>query len=179
MKAYDQMHTLVVGGTGMLAGATKWLAKQGHVVTVISRRAFNGEWAGVNPLTIDYRESEMLQKGIAEAISAHGPIHLAVFWIHTDAADAFRVIAEEISAHAKVSWRLFHVRGSATHLHLEAPLVPPNCLYRQVVLGFVEDENGSRWLTHDEISGGVIEAIRCDREQSTVGTLEPWEKRPV
>lgn len=55
------MHSLVVGGTGMLAGATKWLAKQGHVETVLSRRAFSCGLVGVNPLTIDYRESEILK----------------------------------------------------------------------------------------------------------------------
>jgi len=164
------MHTLVVGGTGMLAGSTWWLAEQGHVVSVISRGvqqiSFGHIDGRLNPFMVDYRDSKSLSQAIAEAISSYGPIDLAVFWIHTDVPDAFQVISNEIARNAEDPWRLFHVRGSGAHLHPEAPQVPPNCLYRQVVLGFVAEEDTSRWLTHDEISGGVIEAIRSDRERS-------------
>lgn len=176
------MHTLVVGGTGMLAVVTRWLAEQGHVVSVVSRRAqqvFDEVSAGkLNHIGVDYRDSEILRHRISEAITAYGPIELAVFWIHTVAPDAFQVIANEISRFAQVPWRLFHVRGSAAHLHPEPAQVPSSCLYRQVVLGFVTEGNGSRWLTHEEISDGVIEAMQNDWERSVVGTLEPWEKRP-
>lgn len=176
------MHTLVVGGTGMLAGVTRWLAEQGHIVSVVSRRAKTFGHVSyrklLNAIAVDYRDAEPLRHRIAEAIAAYGPIELAVFWIHSDAQEAFGITADEISNHAEIPWRLFHVRGSAAHLHPELPQVPTNCLYRQVVLGFVAEETGSRWLTHDEISGGVIDAIRSDREQSVVGTLEPWERRP-
>ncbi len=34
------MHTLVVGGTGMLF-VTAWLAEQGHTISVVSRRPGN------------------------------------------------------------------------------------------------------------------------------------------
>jgi len=175
------MHTLVVGGTGMLAGVTTWMAEQGHVVSVVSRTGslFGDLTTGeVNSITVDYHHTSMPRQRIAEAISAHGPIQLAVFWIHSDAPDAFRVISDEIAKHEEALWRLFHVRGSAAHLHPEPPQVPSNCLYRQVILGFVMEDNGARWLTHGEISGGVIEAIQNDRVRSIVGTLEPWEKRP-
>jgi len=178
------MHTLVVGGTGMLVGVTRRLAEQGHIVSFVSRRGNQGLFSDLtagkmNSIAVDYHDSSMLRRRICEAISAHGPIQLAVFWIHSDAPDGFQVIANEISNHVEVSWTLFHVRGSVAHLHSEPPQVPCICLYRQVILGFVADGNGSRWLMNDEISGGVIEAIRCDRERSVVGTLEPWEKRPV
>ncbi|GMA49950.1 short-chain dehydrogenase [Alicyclobacillus contaminans] len=177
------MHSLVVGGTGMLAGVTTWLAQQGYTVSVVSRRAgrFSDEIpAGrIHAITVDYRESETLRQRIDEAVSLHGPIQLAVFWIHTDARDAFRVISEEVSRHASAPWRLFHVRGSAAHLNPEPPQVPPNCRYREVVLGFVIEGNRSRWLTHEEISGGVMDAIRKDGERTVVGTLEPWDKRPL
>ncbi|MCL6445261.1 MAG: short-chain dehydrogenase [Alicyclobacillus sp.] len=177
------MHTLVVGGTGMLAGVTKWLAEQGNIVSVVSRRAdqvFSEVLAvRLNPIAVDYRDSDKLRQRIAEAILVHGPVQLAVFWIHTDAPYAFRVISDEISSHAEVSWRLFHVRGSMAHLNPELPQIPSNCMYRQVILGFMLEESRSRWLTHAEISGGVVEAIRIDCERLVVGTLEPWEKRPV
>lgn len=178
------MHALVVGGTGMLAGVTRWLAEQGHTVSVISRGMTPGLNGGftlgrIHPIEADYRESETLRQRINETIAKYGPIELAVFWIHSDAPEAFRVISHEISKHAETPWHLFHVRGNAAHLHPESPQVPSNCSCRQVILGFVAGANGSRWLTHNEISGGVIEAIRSDRERFVVGALEPWEKRPI
>lgn len=176
------MHALIVGGTGMLAGLTKWLAEEGHIVSVVSRgREPFPEIADgrLYPITVDYRNPDVLRERINETICTNGPISLAVFWIHSDAPDAFGVIADELSAHSADPWRLFHVRGSAVHLHPEAPHVPSNCLYHQVVLGFVDEGSGSRWLTDDEISGGVIEAIRSDRERTVVGTLDPWDARPV
>ena len=54
----------------------------------------------------------------------------------------------------------------------------PNIQYRQVILGFVIEGGRSRWLTHAEISGGVLDAVRNDRLFSIVGTVEPWSLRP-
>ena len=176
------MHALVVGGTGMLAGVTRWLAEQGYIVSIVSRQAqLSGnvsDGRSLNPIAVDYRDEDSLRQCIAEAITAYGPVDLAVFWIHTDAPDAFRVITDEVSTHTNVPWRLVHVLGSGAHVHPESPQIPLNCLYRQIILGFIIEGNRSRWLTHKEISGGVIEAIRNDKEYSEVGTLEPWEKRP-
>jgi hypothetical protein len=36
----------------------------------------------------------------------------------------------------------------------------------------------SRWLTHEEISKGIISAIHQDRKKTIIGTLYPWDKRP-
>ncbi len=182
------MHTLVVGGTGMLSEVSMWLVEQGYTVSVIGRRferlntlvSQTGPYAILlNRIVVDYRVSTDLQGGIDNAIAHYGPVDLAVYWIHSDAPDAFRVIADKISHHAGNPWKLFHVRGSATHLEARTPSVPDNCLYRQVILGFVLEGKGSRWLTHGEISGGVIKAILQDEKQSVVGTLEPWENRPI
>jgi hypothetical protein len=176
------MHTLVVGGTGMLAGVTRWLTREGHAVSVVSRGRQPWPEMGegiLHPIAVDYRDPDALREHIHGAINENGPIGLAVLWIHSNAPNAFTIISGEIAKHAEIPWRLFHVRGSAAHLHPELPQVPSNCLYRQVVLGFVDDESGSRWLTHDEISAGVIGAIRRDMERYVVGTVEPWERRPM
>ncbi|NLG69565.1 MAG: hypothetical protein GX496_08420 [Firmicutes bacterium] len=50
--------------------------------------------------------------------------------------------------------------------------------YREVILGFVVEPSGSRWLTHDGISPGVLEAIDRDAPRWIVGTVEPWSARP-
>ena len=54
----------------------------------------------------------------------------------------------------------------------------PQLHYRRVILGFVVEGGKSRWLTHEEISGGVIEAVQKDAERYIVGTVEPWSMRP-
>ncbi len=71
--------------------------------------------AVINPIAVDYHQSNELKQHINEAMAAHGPVDLAVFWIHSDAPDAFRVIADEIYSHTDNAWRLFHVRGSNAH----------------------------------------------------------------
>jgi hypothetical protein len=53
-----------------------------------------------------------------------------------------------------------------------------NYEYHQIHLGFVIDGNKSRWLTHQEISDGVIRCIRMNTRKLIVGTLTPWDKRP-
>ena len=60
-------HALVVGGTGMLALATRALAERGHPVTSIARRpAALGQ--GVVSVPLDYRDSEALARALSDAI---------------------------------------------------------------------------------------------------------------
>ncbi|WP_211316774.1 hypothetical protein [Oceanobacillus arenosus] len=56
--------------------------------------------------------------------------------------------------------------------------VPGNCQYHQVQLGFIIEKDHSRWLTNEEISNGVIEAINQKEDVHTVGIIEPREIRP-
>ncbi|WP_244527775.1 hypothetical protein [Virgibacillus chiguensis] len=56
--------------------------------------------------------------------------------------------------------------------------LPASCVYYQIRLGFVIEEDQSRWLTNKEISDGVIKAIKNKNRITTIGQLEPWEKRP-
>ena len=52
------------------------------------------------------------------------------------------------------------------------------CLYRQVLLGFVPEGDGARWLTNDEISAGVLAAIDEDTALFRIGVTRPWSLRP-
>jgi hypothetical protein len=54
----------------------------------------------------------------------------------------------------------------------------PNCLYRSILLGFVLEADGSRWLSNKEIGEGVIKSIEEDIKDMVIGIMEPWEKRP-
>lgn len=54
-----------------------------------------------------------------------------------------------------------------------------NIIYKKVILGFVIEDEASRWLTDTEISNGVIDAVINDKDIFTVGKVEPWKKRPL
>ncbi|MBK7159886.1 MAG: hypothetical protein IPH77_15465 [Ignavibacteria bacterium] len=53
-----------------------------------------------------------------------------------------------------------------------------NINYKKILLGFVIEDEKSRWLTNTEISNGVIDALKKDEDTFIVGKVEPWEKRP-
>jgi hypothetical protein len=185
-------HALVVGGTGMMHGASLELARRGHIVSVVARRHSRmaalaadaraldapGE---INPLPVDYRDLNELAARIRAAQTAHGPIALAACWIHRDAPDTPAFIAELIASERSFC-RYFQVlggspEGSPRDMHCPVAAIP-GILYRRIHLGWIEEQHGSRWLTDDEISAGVIEAIDCDNPEHWVGTGEPWHTKP-
>jgi hypothetical protein len=154
-------HALVVGGTGMLAGLVAALAERGEHVTVVARtrRALP---PGAVHLAVDYRSSEDLRRGLADAARERGPIELAVCWIHTDAPDAPRIVAESLAP----GGRLVQVFG--TRVWPLSP-VPDGVEYAQVLLGSVRDGGRSRWLTNAEISTGVLAAVDSGEALAVVG----------
>jgi molybdopterin-guanine dinucleotide biosynthesis protein A len=150
-------HALVVGGTGMLAPAARALTERGHVVTCIARRG-GDLGSGVIVERVDYRDGAQLGESLARATQSRGPIELAVCWIHTDGPEAPRIVADALAPGA----RLVQVFGTRVW-----PLehVPIHIAYRQVHLGSID----GRWLAHEEISTGVIEAVDADRPVTVVG----------
>lgn len=180
-------HALVVGGTGMLADVSIWLVNQGYQVSIIARNPARmnsllertNNKHNITPLLVDYKKDDALQAKVRAAIEKHGPIDLAIAWIHSNAPNALNVIVNEITEHQN-DWDLFHVLGSSSNLEKikKGIPAPEGCNYYQVQLGFVLEGEFSRWLSHKEISVGVIDAIRHRKKILTVGQLEPWEKRP-
>lgn len=179
-------HALVVGGTGMLAPAVRTLAARGWSVSLIARRASafvrrTPELAGFD---CNYNDADAFASTIDRARDGRGPIELAVGWFHTPGPSS--VVAPRMGSPAAPG-RFFHVLGSAAAdpadpaaLARAAKTVAgaASCLYRQVVLGFVLDAGAARWLTHDEISAGVIQAVDDDAALATVGVTRPWSARP-
>lgn len=182
-------HDLVVGGTGMLAGLCASLAAAGRTVSVIGRNSVRldalAATAGVRPLAVDYRDGDALLPALAAAAEACGPIERAICWIHHGTApDAAAQIARQTG-------RLFcHILGSAAGDPARPQLVAfwrnsvlqarPGLSYRTVILGFVPGGAGraSRWLSHDEISTGVLAALQAGAPVAVVGSVEPWSARP-
>ena len=182
-------HALVVGGTGMLAGAVRGLVARGWRVSVLARRAgaFALREPGVCGLDCNYNDTDALVATLNRARDGEGAIDLAVGWFHTlGPAPMLATRTGGLGAPG----RFFHVLGSAmadpdrpdrlaaAAKAARAAEIAPICAYRQVVLGFVLEGQGARWLTNDEISAGVLQAIDDDAPLSTIGVTRPWSARP-
>lgn len=163
----------------MLSGLVEALAGEGGRLSLLSRRA--SRVADDRGFDCDYHDEAQFRRALLAAVHRNGPIDLAVAWFHTLKIPAPRLLAEQVRG------RMFQVLGSATAdpAHpdrlLRAAEVGeglPDCRLRQVVLGFVQEAGGSRWLTNPEISAGVLEAITADRPLTIVGQVEPWLARP-
>lgn len=49
--------------------------------------------------------------------------------------------------------------------------------YRQVLLGCRREGSAVRWLSHREISAGVLHALESDQDPHVVGDLPPYRQR--
>lgn len=169
----------------MLAGASLWLAGQARRVTVIGRNPAKlnrlaEQDARIVPVSADYCEESAFRNALATSLAQNGPWDLVVAWIHDREKQILARVSEERARVADSPWQLVHVLGSSSDpAAIRRQMMElPGCDYRQVQLGFVMEGNRSRWLTHAEISGGVIHAIKTGARRHVVGTLTPWEKRP-
>lgn len=180
-------NVLVVGGTGMLAEVTQWLNAKGNIVTLMARNKEKLERVSKSCkypennriMSLNYEDSDRLRAYIQEEQKKHGNYTMVVAWIHSTAPDALRIIIDEINKFQQ-PFQLFQVLGSRSDLQeIRSRLnVPLKCDYRQIQLGFIIENNKSRWLTNDEIANGVIQAIINDDPVTVVGTLQPWSMRP-
>jgi hypothetical protein len=176
-------HALVVGGTGMLADVCLWLTNNGYHVSVIGRNGKKHQHLNeralyherITNLIVDYTDYESVKNQLRQTMNKYGPINLVVSWSQSN--DNLEVMSQFIATETE-QWLLYHVKGSRRYFQQETIQLPPNCLYREVYLGFVLEGNHSRWLTHEEISQGVIRSLIEDQKKAIVGTLEPYEKRP-
>ncbi|GAA0368660.1 short-chain dehydrogenase [Bacillus horti] len=189
-------HALVVGGTGMLTDVCLWLVDEGYHLSVIGRdsskherlKAESKQPERVSGLKVDYLDDKKLRAQVKESIQRNGPIELLIMWVHSKAKNAPAIILGEIEQHSSNQWKCFHLKGSNSYIEevkkdsLEEikKTVPylENCLYRQVWLGYIEEEEKSRWLTHEEISTGTIDAIKEEKHITLIGQLEPWHLKP-
>lgn len=178
-------HALVIGGSGMLADACLWLADQDYQVTVIGRnRAKLRRLADRNPrivpVSADYDQEEAFRSALHTSLVQHGPWLMVVAWIHDQDKRVLSWVSEERTRLGNSPWKLFHVLGSRSNPdEMERDMANlAFCSYHQVQLGFVIEQDSSRWLTHSEISGGVIHAIQTGLKRHVVGTLTPWSMRP-
>ncbi|WP_416144333.1 short-chain dehydrogenase [Planococcus koreensis] len=172
-------HALVIGGTGMLSKASVWLSENGYHVSVIGRnpekmqQLLEQNPVQLIPVLVDYTNTEELAEQIRSIQKKNGPIELVVAWVHSTGPHAIPCVLEMLAANQPVAF--FHVNGSSSNLKdIKAKTsVPKHVLYHQIQLGFKIENGISRWLKHDEISQGVIDAVLSGKPESVIGTTDP------
>lgn len=185
-------HALVTGGTGMLNGVPYYFTQHGYTVSVIARNPdglnklieTKAEHGFINPIKVDYSDYNLLEEKINSAIDNYGKIETAVNWIHSTAPEAPYIIADVLN-NQNVKTKYFHVLG-CEHANPDEKNKDiqysferfVNLIYKKIILGFVTEDDKSRWLTNTEISNGVIDAVINEKDTFIVGTVEPWEKHP-
>lgn len=180
-------HTLVIGGTGMLAGCSRDLIQErGARISLIGRsaprlHALTQEHAHVWGGVVDYTDLSAFTCALDAAIAHHGPIERTLAWVHAAGSESLPVLAQVTGA------EFFHVLGSAACDPSRTP--DPQALawktklggatYHEVILGFEPvGATAARWLTHAEISAGVWEAMQARQPRTVIGVVEPWSRRP-
>lgn len=177
----NNKHALVIGGTGMLADVCIALARKGYIVSIIGRTRSKFQRIlsespvdSIFPLVVDYDSSEVIEE-VKKVIEEKGSFDLIVSW--TPNYSALERICE--ANRGIDNFRLFQVKGSRRYFIDEKLEIPENCNYRKVFLGFILENERSRWLTHEEISNGVIYQIESDQPTGIIGQIQPYELRPI
>lgn len=161
---------LVIGGTGMLAGCAAALVADGWHVVLPSRRyspriadrdggqARGGDASPRKALWVEanWEDPEALARRAQQALG--GEADLLVAWVHGRARPSvLRAVAPLLAEGAPV----VEVHGSSSANPVGGcpdPVLDAHPTH-QVVLGFVRRAGRTRWLTHREISEGVLDAV--------------------
>ncbi len=181
-------HALLIGATGMLADAARWVVERSRRAVVVGRngarlRAVAAAGA-VTMLHADVRRTSELQDGLECQTAAHGPFDLALVWLHGDANAALPIIAQWVGGHEGTGRMVIALGCEAEDPSLggeepeQSHAVPGIRTVESVVLGFIRRGGNSRWLTHEEISRGAIDAMNSGRRRTIVGVVAPWSEHP-
>ncbi len=182
-KPKNYQHALIIGGTGMLKAASLAIIDKYEKTTLIARNVDRLEQIAINPKTnpisLNYTDSNMLKAALKSSTQKYGSFDLAIIWIHSTAPQAPYIAAEFVNAD------YYHLLGSSYGKPGEDNTERlakfrdfKNLNYHEIILGFILEDNASRWLSHNEISTGVLKAIKQQQKSFVVGTLSPWSARP-
>jgi hypothetical protein len=153
------LNAVMIGGTGMLADAAREIAKRAERLTLISRSPDRlAREIGAEALPMDWTRAESVSTALAVLREQDAP-NLMVSWIH----DRGLWCLPDFEALLCPGARSIRVHGSAAGNPRNGiktdPAKPGDILRQDVVLGWVNEPNGRRWLTDREISQGVLEAF--------------------
>ncbi len=149
---------LIIGGTGMLAEASRWIAaRTGQTVLAARHPEVLATELGATPWVMDWRDQ---CSGLSTLVPMPA-FDLVLAWLHVDGL----WLAEHLHSKLAKGGRFVHVHGSAA--------LDPTVLKRRAVVGagvqnVILGRNGGRWLSKAEISAGVIAALEAPFVPRTV-----------
>jgi len=149
---------LVIGGTGMLAGATRWLAGAGWDITLLARRPEAlAQDIAARLVPFDWADPE----AAATLAGLPDDFDLALIWLHDDAVRLARPAEDRLAPGARVI-RVHGALSADPAVHaLREPDPRPGLARQSVILGWHPGPDGAHvWLTDDEISGATIDALQ-------------------
>ncbi len=179
-KSSMKPRAVVIGGTGMLAGLLDRLLDSHNVIALA--RGLTHPWP-TEPITTvrcDYQNNADVNDAVDRLIADPRPIDLIVSWIHSPTEDVERRLIQPLLArYLKCRWVAIRSSAASRPVHAAMPeWLPDTSTFVTVRLGFVIEGDRSRWLSDHEIVAGVAEAILTGNDSVTVGTLDPWSRRP-
>lgn len=192
MNGYS--HTIVVGGTGMLRAASVELAKRSGALTSVARTERSLAWIKRSKISTVAIGSSVWTTTISWSFDARSPTRSKRKVRRTSYWCGFTMSRVRCSRRSSSRSRDRALPARSCMSGAARALIPPGAedasagrysnlesvAYQLVVLGFhLEPEtNASSWLTNDEISAGVLEAIDGGSSRVVVGQTRPWDLRP-
>ena len=148
--------TLIVGGTGMLAETSRFLAEHSSHLTIAARQPDAlAKSLGATAVVLDWSAGQ----DAAAIIGILPEFDLVVSWVHDDGI----WLVEHLESKVKTGGRSIRVHGSRSGnpatMATRNPRLRSSISRQNVVLGWVKTPKGRRWLRDGEISAGVINAV--------------------
>ena len=175
-------HILIVGGSGILRGVCRHFAEGGKVVSVVARdKARIVEMVAqtqkapglINPIALDYNNIPVLQSKLVEAAAHLGAPAVTITRINPAAFLARQSVAGFLNDHASGS-RMFDLLCRQTDAPDLVGLLSAHnfkIMYRRIILDSRTAGGESRPAGEQEVVDGVLEALRQDRTDFTIGEV--------
>ncbi len=167
-KNFD--NALIIGGTGMLALVSVHLAQISNALTIASRNPFAlAAKLKATSLELNWENTLVANASLQEVL----PCDLIVSWVHEPGL----TLIGPIEATLKPGGRSIRVHGCESADPKVRDKVNAgtraDVIRQTVILGWVNQPGGARWLNHREISDGVIRSINNPQQKCTVvGSLD-------
>lgn len=173
---------LVIGGTGMLHPAVHQLVDRGMTVLLVSRKPYRAAPSQDGPGQFIPVPAQWQQPAaLADAVQAAtgGCVSHVLVWVHSPYRSAVLAALDQVIAPNAV---VVNVWGSASQNPREVALAEADSLpgreIRDLLLGYVSEDGRARWLTHTEVSDGVLQTLDGSESVHVVGQIDPWDQRP-
>ena len=156
----------------MLAVLTKKLTEEYDIVGVVGRttakiadlQAFSTKVVGH---AVDYSNTAAFMNELNHFTGIHGKPQLVVSWIHSTSPEAPLIAADYCAGDFYDVTGHEGIKPDHVSRQREKAMKAKGIKYHRVILG----RKGDRWLTNQEISGGVYHAIKAGQDEFVAGEL--------